>query len=338
MRAAFIRVPFEVQLREVPIPDLGPEEVLVRVSACGVCGSDLHLGRDLAKAEWLPIGHEFCGVVERIGTAVTRFQPGDRVIDENHTSLGISAAAKNGEPVNGTDLYITMNDACMADYVKTHQLALHANPGLNPVEGALAEPLTVALDLIESGGVPLGADVAVFGGGTIGLMAARLARLRGARKVVLSQPSHSKARIALARRLGVDRVIHPDLESAVEAFKAECPEGYERVFVTAPVKTIPEAIPICRFGAVICYDGVDHSNPIISFNANEFHFKRLQLRGIHSLPNLRFPMAIDLLHRKVIEAGDFVSHVYRFEEAAQAVRTAAFDKENAIKVMVVMGK
>jgi L-iditol 2-dehydrogenase len=336
MKAAYIRVPFKVQLRELPVPEPGPEEVLVRVSACGVCGSDLHLGRELAKTEWMPIGHEFCGVVERVGSAVTRWKPGDPVIDENHTSLATSTAAKNGELVNCTDLYITMNDACMADFVRTHQLALHRNPGLSPSEGALTEPLTVALDLVESGGIPLGGNVAVFGGGTIGLMAARLARLRGARKVVLSQPSHSKARIALAQNLGVDRVVKPDQEEAVEAFCAECPGGYDRVFVTAPVKTIPDTIPISRFGAIICYDGVDYTNPVISFNANEFHFKRLQLRGIHSIPNLRYPMAIDLLARKVIDARQFISHTFSLNQTQEAMNTAAFDKENALKIIVLM--
>jgi L-iditol 2-dehydrogenase len=337
MKAAYIKVPFKVLLREVPVPEIGANEVLVRVAACGVCGSDLHLGRDLAKEDWLPIGHEFCGLVEKVGAAVTRWQPGDPVIDENHTSLATSAAAKNGELANCTDLYITMNDSCMAEFVRTHELALHRNPGLSPGEGALAEPLTVALDLIESGGMPLGGDVAVFGGGTIGLMAARLARLRGARKVVLSQPSHSKARVELARELGVDRVVHPDREDAVQAFRAECPSGYDRVFVTAPVRTIPEAIPISRFGAIICFNGVDNANPLISFDANEFHYKRLQLRGIHSLPNLRFPMAIDLLARKAIDGRRFISHTFPLEEAQEAVSTAAFDKERALKVMVLIG-
>jgi L-iditol 2-dehydrogenase len=337
MKAAYIKVPFKVQLREIPVPEIGPNEVLVRVSACGVCGSDLHLGRDLAKEEWLPIGHEFCGVVEKVGAAVTRWKPGDPVIDENHTSLASSAAAKNGELAHCTQLYITMNAPCMAEFVKTHELALHRNPGLGPAEAALAEPLTVALDLIESGGIPLGGSVAVFGGGTIGLLAARLALLRGAGKVVLSQPSHSKARTALALEMGVRRVVHPDLENPVPAFRAECSGGYDRVFVTAPVRTIPDAIPISRFGAIVCFDGVDNANPVISFDANEFHYKRLQLRGIHSIPNLRFPMAIDLLARKVIDSRRFISHTFPLEKAQEAVSTAAFDKEHALKVVVLMG-
>jgi L-iditol 2-dehydrogenase len=336
MKAAYIRVPFKVTLREVPLPELAAEEVLVRVSACGICGTDLHLGRDLAKTDWMPIGHEICGVVDKVGPAVTRWKPGEPVIVENHTSLATSTAAKNGEIVNCTGLYVTMNEPCLADFVKTHQMALHRNPGLSPSEGAFVEPLTVALDLIESGGIPLGGDVAVFGGGTIGLLAARLAKLHGAGKVVLSQPSRSKARIALAGKLDVDRVVHPDLENAVEAFRAECPEGYQRVFVTAPVKTLPDAIPISRFGAIICYDGIDYANPVISFNANEFHFKRLQLRGIHSIPNLRYPLAIDLLRRKVIDSRQFISHTFPFRHVQEAINTAAFDKANVLKVVVLM--
>ncbi|MDY0094030.1 MAG: alcohol dehydrogenase catalytic domain-containing protein [Candidatus Vecturithrix sp.] len=336
MRAAYVRVPFQVELRDIPIPEIGPEEVLVKVLACGICGTDLHFGRTSAKEEALPLGHEFCGVVAKVGANVTRFAPGDEVIVENHTSLGTSTACKNGEIVYCTDLYISMNDPCMADYIKTHHLALHKNPGLTPVEATLAEPLTVALDVIEEGGIPIGSNVAIFGGGPIGLMALKLAKIKGARKVVLTQSSHSKARIALAHKLGADQVFCPDQVNIVEALRAECPEGFDRVFITAPPRTIPDAFEITRFGAIITYNGIDFDNGMISFDANAFHFKRLQLRATHSIPNLRYPIAIDLIKRKVIDVTDFVSHTFPLSEAGRALQIAETDKEHAIKVVVVL--
>lgn len=336
MKAAYVKVPFEVDLREVPVPEIGVDEVLVKVSACGVCGTDLHFGRALAKEDAMPLGHEFCGVVAKVGSNVTRFKPGDEVIVENHTSLGTSDACKNGEIVYCTDLYISMNDPCMADYAKTHHLALHKNPGLTPVEAALAEPLTVALDVIEEGGIPLGSNVAIFGGGPIGLMALKLAKTKGVRKVVLTQPSHSKARIALAKKLGADQVFSPDQVNIVDALKEECPEGFDRVFITAPPRVIPDAFEITRFGAIITFNGIEFDNGIITFDANAFHFKRLQLRATHSIPNLRYPIAIDLLKRKVINADDFVTHTFPLSEVGKALKIAETDKEHVIKVVILI--
>ena len=336
MKAAYVRVPFRVELRELPVPEPGFDEVLVRVSACGVCGTDLHYARDEARREALPLGHEFCGLVEKTGPGVDGFRPGDPVIVENHTALGRSAAAKNGDLVNSTDLYISMEQPCLAEFVKTHRLALHRNPNLPPAAAAIAEPLTVALDLVESSDIGLNSRVAIFGAGPIGLMALALVRRKGAARVVVSQPSHSKARIALARKLGADRVIESDREDLQAALKEECPQGFDRMLVTAPPAAIPAAIEAARFGGIVTFNGISFANPEVRFDANAFHFKRLQLRATHSIPNLRFPMAIELLERRWIDAADFVTHTFPLQEAGRALKTAETDKETVIKVVVTV--
>jgi L-iditol 2-dehydrogenase len=194
----------------------------------------------------------------------------------------------------------------------------------------------VALDLIEEGGIPLGSNVAIFGGGPIGLMAVRLARTKGARKVVLTQHSHSKARIALAQKLGAEKIFFPDTMNIVEALQEECPQGFDRVFITAPPRAIPDAFEITRFGAIITFNGIDFDHGTITFDANAFHFKRLQLRATHSIPNLRYPMAIDLLKRKIIDANDFVTHTFPLSQVAEALHVAETDKEHVIKVVILM--
>jgi L-iditol 2-dehydrogenase len=336
MKAAYVKVPFTVEIRDIPIPQLACDEVLVRVSACGVCGTDLHNARDLARKEAMPLGHEFCGLIEKTGSGVTDFRPADRVIVENHTALGRSAAAKNGDLAGSTDLYITMNQPCMAEFVKTHVLALHRNPSLSAAAGALAEPLTVALDLVESSDIGLGSKVAVFGAGPIGLMALKLVLLKGAAQAVVVQPSHSKARIALAQKLGAQRIVLSDREDVARSLKEQCPEGFDRILVTAPPSALPAAIEAARFGGIVTFNGISYASPLVSFDANAFHFKRLQLRATHSIPNLRFPMAIALLERKEIDAADFVTHSYPLKEVSQALQTAEHDKAQAIKVIVTL--
>jgi L-iditol 2-dehydrogenase len=336
MKAAYVTVPFQVEIRDIPVPDVGPEEVLIRVAACGICGTDLHFARDLAKEDPMPLGHEFVGVVEKTGSNSGEFSPGDSVIVENHTSCGVCAACKNGEPVYCTNLTVIMEQPCLAEFVLAPKRSLIRYDGLSAEEACLAEPLTVALDLVEEGGVPLGSNVAVFGPGTIGLMAAKLAKDKGARKVILTGRSHSRARLETGKKLGVDRIVQVDKENLAELVKQEAPEGLERIFITSPPKSIPGAFDIARFGAVIVFNGIDFDDPMITFDANAFHFKRLQLRATHSIPNLRFPLAIDLLRRKAINPDLFISHRFPFSDLPNAMKTAEEDKEHVVKAMITM--
>jgi L-iditol 2-dehydrogenase len=336
MKAAYVKVPFEVEFREVPLPEIAADDVLVRVEACGICGTDLHFARDLATGDAMPLGHEFVGVIEEVGTNVTDHMPGERVVVENHTACGVCDACKNGTPIYCTNLDVVMGEPCLAEFVRAPKTALHRYEGMTPSAAVLAEPLTVALDVVEEGGVPIGSDVAVFGPGPIGLMAVKLAKMKGARKVLLTGHSHSKARIALGRELGADCIVEVDKEDLTEVAKREFPAGVVRVFVTSPPATIPSAFEIARFGATIVFNGISFENSTISFDANDFHFKRLQLRATHSIPNLRFPTAIDLVKSRAIDPDLFISHTFEFGGLPEALRTAEKDKETAVKVVVTM--
>lgn len=336
MKAAFVKVPFQVEIRDIPMPEIGPEEVLIRVKACGICGTDLHFARDLAKDAAMPLGHEFMGVIERAGAGAQEFSSGEQVIVENHTACGACKWCKNGEPVYCTNLYIVMEQPCLAEFVRAHKRCLHRFDGLTPAEAALAEPLTVALDLIEEGGIPTGSQVAVFGPGTIGLMAARLAKVKGAGKVFLTGRSHSRARLEAGRQLGVDRIVEVDKEDLAEVVGAEAPGGLDRIFITSPPSTIPQAFELARFGGVIVFNGIDFEHPGITFDANAFHFKRLQLRATHSIPNLRFPTAIELLKQKIVDPSLFITQTFSFLDLPEAMKTAEKDKSGVVKVMIEM--
>ncbi|MBM4043607.1 MAG: zinc-binding dehydrogenase [Planctomycetes bacterium] len=335
MRAAFVQVPLGVTLKDVEPPKLGAEEVRVRVQMCGVCGTDIHFALDLAVDAPMPLGHEVCGEIAELGVAVREYRIGQRVIVENHTYCGRCAQCKDGNVVHCTTLHKTMHQAGMAETMVAHRSQLHPYEGLSAEAAALAEPLTVALDVTEACDLPLNANVVVFGPGPIGLMAVRLAKLKGARQVTLVGPSHSKARLALGQRLGADAVLHSDKDDIVTEVKKAFPNGVDRCIVTSPPQTILRALRICRFGGIVAFNGIKFGEGSkITFDANEFHFLRLQLRATHSIPNLRFPTAIDLLARGVFRAEDFVTHRLPLSRVAEAMQTAARDKENVIKVMV----
>ena len=138
--------------------------------------------------------------------------------------------------------------------------------------------------------------------------------------------------LACAAGLAVLEVI--DRENLVDVVREEAPGGLDRIFITSPPSTIPEAFPLAHFGAVIVFNGISFVEPMITFDANEFHFKRLQLRATHSIPNLRFPIAIDLLKRRIIDPSPFITHSYSFDQVADALTVAERDKAEVVKVVI----
>jgi len=175
----------------------------------------------------------------------------------------------------------------------------------------------------------------VFGPGPIGLMIARVALYRGAARVYLTGLSHSTTRWHVASALGVTDHVYVD-QADVGGYFKECePKGVDRVLVTAPPNTIGQGAEILRFGGIIVYDGIKFGESgQITLDGNAFHFKRLQLRGIHSIPNLGWPQALRLLADRVIDPDLFITQTYRFESVPDAIRFAATARSETVKVMV----
>ena len=142
--------------------------------------------------------------------------------------------------------------------------------GLSFAVASLAEPLGVAVDLTEVVDIRMGDDVLVVGLGPIGLMALRLAKLRGARKIYAAARSHSVKRIETALAFGADEIIYTD-KTPLETYEFER-DGVDRVLVTAPPATIPSTFKAARTGGVIGYIGIEFGpGATIAFDANEFH-------------------------------------------------------------------
>jgi L-iditol 2-dehydrogenase len=334
MKAFFTKAPMLFEQREVEIGELGADEVLVQVKACGVCGWDVTLTQVAAK-DWSPTGHELAGEVTQVGSAVRGFAPGDRVVVENATYCGVCEQCKRGNVVHCVNTDHHRSPGGFAEYIKVRYTSLYPLGDVDYCAGALAEPLTVAIDMVETAEIPLAGRVAVFGPGPIGLMIAKMAMIRGASRVYLTGRTHSRARWDVARKLGVTDCIYTDQQDVVAYFAEHEPQGLDRVLVTAPPSTIADAVKIARFGGIIAYDGIKFDgSESIRLDGNEFHFKRLQLRGVHSTPNLGWPQAIDLLARRAIDPDLFISHTYPFAQTPEAIRFAATARSEAVKVMV----
>ncbi len=334
MRAFYTKAPMHFELRDVQVEPPAPDEALVQVRACGVCGWDVLVAQTVAK-DWTPIGHELAGTIVELGSAVPGLRVGAPVIVENSTFCGVCEQCKRGNVVHCTTLDHQRSPGGFAELIKVRYTSLYPLGELSFRAGALAEPLTVAIDMVEAAEIPLSGSVAVFGPGPIGLMIARLALAKGAARVYLTGHAHSAARWKVARQLGVTDCIYVDRQDVRAYFAEHEPRGLDRVLVTSAPSTISDAMELCRFGGTIVYDGIKFGgDEMIRLDGNAFHFKRLQLRGVHSIPNLGWPQALDLLARRVIDPDVFISHVYPFAQVPEALRCAAEARSEAVKVMV----
>lgn len=342
MEALYGRAYFTFLWQEVPKPDPAFGQVRIRTEAGGICGTDLHFLRH--NEQWTPLGHEVVGVVDALGDGVTAYEVGERVIVENHAACGVCKQCKNGRALYCQNITTYMEgQAGFSDYLTVRSDMLHRYDDslLTPAQACLVEPLTVALDITLRADPELCDEVVVFGPGPIGLMAVRLAKLRGARRVFLVGSNRSTPRgihrLAVGEQMGADVTLGYEEDDVVGTILSAVPDGVDRVFVTAPPKTLTAAVEIPRYGGIIAYNGIELGRGgEVTFDANDFHFKKLQLRASHAIPNHYFPMAIDLLSRRAIDPEPLLSHTFSRDEAEAAFGTLTNPQEQAVKVVIAL--
>lgn len=247
----FAPQPHCVELREVPLPEIGAEDVLLEVAAVGVCGSDLH--QWTAEHSWpvnypVILGHEFSGRVARVGSQVKNFKEGDRVVSEtaaviNPDSPLARVGRYNLDPSRKGFGYGV--DGAMTTHVKVPARCLHHVPANLPLTtAALTEPCCVAFSAVASNVTILPGDrVLVLGPGPIGLLCGAIARLRGA-EVAVAGIARDKTRLKLAEQLGCEAI---DVSQADQWARARDGLGCEGVVDAAGISaTLRTAVDVVR--------------------------------------------------------------------------------------------
>jgi (R,R)-butanediol dehydrogenase/meso-butanediol dehydrogenase/diacetyl reductase len=211
MRAAVFYRRGELRVEERPVPPLGPDDVLLRISHCGVCGTDLHTINDGWGRPGSIGGHEYAGTIAAVGEAVNDWRSGEAVIGGPEPGCGDCDYCRAGRGMlcsaRGTP-GVSEFQGAFAEYMRVHRAQLLRIPeGLSPRSAALAEPLAVALHGITLSGIAPGQSALVTGAGPIGALTLAALVARGVEEVSVSEPSAARRR--LAEKLGAVRVVEP---------------------------------------------------------------------------------------------------------------------------------
>ena len=325
MRALVYDGPWKISQQETPIPTVGDDDVLVAVKSVGICGSDVHgyTGTTGRRAPGVIMGHEFSGVVTQIGGGVTGVATEDEVIVS-------PLFPYDGK---GTRYVVGVNTAgAYADYVVVHKSMLIPKPeGLSFRDGAMAEPLSIAMHAVSRTPIGLMDSVVIVGAGTIGLLTLLSARLAGAGKIFISDMSAH--RLAMARELGADVTINIKEEDPVEVVKshtggwgADC--AIEAVGISPAVQ---QAHAATRNGGNITWIG--NSALMIELNMQDVVTRELTVRGTYGFTD-EFDKAINALATGRLDVSPLIERVAGLEEGPELIDALAKGELELAKVIL----
>jgi len=331
MKAAFKRGR-EVTLKDLTLRPLRPDEIRVRIAACGVCGTDLHLNPDEADQE-SPFGHEMAGTVVEKGCGVLSLEVGQEVVIESATPCGFCEHCKNTQQELCTNIqsFFFLGYFGFAEEIICPAITAIPCDDLTPDVACLSEPLGVALDLVRLADIRPESNVLLLGPGPIGLMALALVKRAGARRVFMSAFAREAPRVALARQFGADEVFDPSVTPLPEV-DFGC--AIDRVLVTTPPPTLNDAFAVACKGGIVSFIGIGYGeNAYCKFDVNAFHFKKLQLRASFASPALYTPRALQCLREGLVDGAALISHRFPLSRIAEAMEVAR-DPSRAVKVII----
>ncbi len=328
MKAILYSAPRKFSFTDVPDPVLANDEVLLRVRACGICGTDLHIheGEFLAKFPLIP-GHEFAGEVASVGSAVSNVEVGQSVVADNMELCGHCFFCRRDQPVYCEHLMaqgVNMPGG-LAEYVVVKSSKVYPFKKLSWREAAMVEPTACAVHGMDVIALKPGSEVLLFGAGPTGIVLAQLLKLNGAAKLTVAAPKGRK--LDLVERLGADEIVPMDRNNRAEYqrhLRESAPRGFDCVIeATGSPEVCEEAITFARQGGEVVVYGVYPESAKMQWSPYEIFRRELTIKGSFS-QNHCFDRALHYLESGRVKVDEVVTQEFElsaYDKALDMVRS-----------------
>ena len=335
----------KLAVADVPQPRPGEHEVLVRVAACGICGSDVH-GFDGSSGRRIPplvMGHEASGVVVEAGAGVTEFKAGDRVTFDSTVYCGECLYCRRGD-VNLCDRREVIGVSCgeyrrhgaFAEYIAVPDRIVYRLPGrMSFPEAAMLEATAVALHAVKVSGVKKGDITLVVGAGMIGLLTMQALRASGVARVMIADIDET--RLTLGELLGADEALRGTGGEIADAIlKRTGGIGADVVFdAVGRPKTVSESIDSVRKGGTVTLIG--NIAPEVTIPLQKVVSRQIRLQGTAASAG-EYPQAIDLISSGRIQVRPLITAVAPLEDGPQWFERLHAREPNLMKVVLAPGE
>lgn len=341
MKALVLKEYMKMSYEDVPVPEIGSEEVLIRVKACGICGSDVH-GMDGSTGRRQPpviMGHEAAGVIDKIGSNVTGWEVGDRVTFDSTVTTkpdffslkGLSNLSDNRK-VLGVSCGDYRQNGAFAEYVAVPQSILYRMPeGLSFDHAAMTEPVSVAFHAVDMVPLSINDTALVVGAGMIGLLVIQALRLKGCGNIIAVDLDEKK--LELAKELGADfGILASDKDVVNQIRNLSSGRGadiaFEVVGITPTVKLSIEGV---RKGG--CVSLVGNLSPTVELPLQSVVTRQIKLQGSCASAG-EYPACLEMLQRGKIKVDPFISAIAPLKEGADWFNRLYEKEDGLVKVIL----
>jgi L-iditol 2-dehydrogenase len=327
----------DIRIEEMQIPKINDNELLVKVKACGICGSDVMEWYRIKKAPKV-LGHEMAGVVMETGNNVKGFKQGDRIFVSHHVPCNTCNYCQSDKhticnTIHSTNFY----PGGFAEYLKVPEINIESGVFILPEElyydeGSFIEPLACVVRGMRIAEMKEGLSVIVLGSGVAGLLNIKLAKLMKASKIFATDLN--SYRLNMAKKMGADDIINPKDNVAEEIKKKNDGNLADLVILCAGVpKAARQAMESVNAGGTILFFAPTEPNVDVCFPLFDLWNKQVKMVSTYAGAPVDLKEAIDLLKTKKIKVTDLISHRFPLSKAAEGFKLAA-EAKDSLKIII----
>ena len=340
MKASVCYKQNDLRTEDLPIPEISDNEVLIKMLACGLCGTDIQKIRGDSVNKPTVLGHEVVGEIVKKGKNVSKFEIGDRVITAIHVPCFTCHYCNKGH-YTICEQFRTNNidPGGFAEFIRIPELHLNhlthkVSNNVTDEEATLIEPIACCLHGLKQADIRSNDSVLIMGAGTIGILHAQLAKIKGANKVIVSDMSKFKLQKAL--NVGCDYAINIKEKNIIdEVNKITDGQGVDVIVIAAGVSSlVADAVNMVRrAGKIIVFSGFD-KNKLVTLDVSRFFKDEISIIGTYSVTPYEFPEALDLLEKRKLNTKEMITHVYPLNKLSEAIDISTNPEQPVLKVII----